>query len=85
MIALACDLDVTITDGTGLSSHERPQIRRVQAIEAISKLLHGAASSDRVPGLVRISGQEGDTHHSHRINSPAPSILAIRTMWKWHG
>lgn len=66
-IASACDVDVTITDGTGFSSYERPQIRRVQAIEAISKLLHGTASSDRVPGCVRITGQEGNTHHSHRI------------------
>ena len=67
MIASACGLDIIITDGTGLSSHERPQVRRIQVIGAISDMLLHGNSSNRIPSCVRISGQESDSHHSHRI------------------
>lgn len=68
IIAISCQLDVVITDRTGVSSQERPQIKQVQAIGAISDMmLHGTNSSKRIPSCVRISVQESDTHHSHRI------------------
>jgi len=68
IIAISCQLDVIITGGTGVSSQERPQIKQVQAIGGISNmLLHEANSYNTLPSFVRISGQDRNTHHSHKI------------------
>ncbi len=68
MIATSCDLDVVITDGTGLSSQEMPQIKQAQAIKSISDmLLHKVNSSDTIPKVVRICGQDMNTQGSHKI------------------
>jgi nicotinic acid mononucleotide adenylyltransferase/nicotinamide mononucleotide (NMN) deamidase PncC len=68
MIASACGVDVGIADGTGLSSLEKTQIRRVQATETISNmLLHRGNASNVTPSCVRVSEQKGTTQHSHKI------------------
>ena len=67
MIAASCDLDVVITDGIGLSSQERPQIRQMEASEAISRLLHADDATNITPGCVRIGEQKIGLPHSHRI------------------
>lgn len=71
MIASACGMDVIITDGTGLSFHERPQVERAQVTGAIADmLLHEADPSSRVPSCVNMSGQKRYTHRSHRVIFP---------------
>jgi nicotinic acid mononucleotide adenylyltransferase/nicotinamide mononucleotide (NMN) deamidase PncC len=68
MIGLVFDVDVTVTDGTGLSSRERPQIREVQATEAISgMLLHRDDNSDLIPTCVNVSEEVSDPQCSHKI------------------
>lgn len=67
-IALACNMDVAITDGTGLSSRESPQMRSVQATETISHMLLNKGNDPEVtPRSFRISKNDNEIPHSHKV------------------
>lgn len=70
MIASACDLEMELADGIGLSPQESLQIRKIQTIDAISKLLFQKDSNLSItPGCVKLNGEDC-TQHSHKIIFP---------------
>ncbi|WP_321418648.1 hypothetical protein [uncultured Methanomethylovorans sp.] len=65
-IALACNMDVAITDGTGLSSQEKIQIRSAQTTKEIANMLLDKDNNpDKIPRYFRI--KEKEISHSHKV------------------
>lgn len=65
-LASACKVDIEITDDIGLSSQESPQIRSVQATEAISTMILDNLGSDVIPRYFRLKEKDTDISHSHK-------------------
>lgn len=67
-LAIACKVDIEITDNTGLLSQESPQIRSAQVTEAISNMLLDKGNDpDLIPKYFRLKEKDKDISHSHKV------------------